>query len=121
MSSYFHMRTSIFVLPYAYFQLFSIVSQICNVIKYFQCSMCLLIINGDISNNTSLHFIHGSVRMQSFQEQDFVTDIFQDLKNSTLHREILTMPSTRKGIPPFELYVRDCWVKKYDLICESVF
>ena len=58
--------------------------------------------------------------MESFRGQDFVTDIFQDLKNSTLNRKILTIPSTRLGIPPFELYVRDCWVKICDLISSSI-
>ena len=43
---------------------------------------------------------------------------FTDLNNSVLSDDgkILTIPSTNEEIPPFEMYVRECWVDIYELI-----
>ena len=43
---------------------------------------------------------------------------FEDLNNSDLSEDgkVLTIPSTNEGIPPYEFYVRECWVKIYNLI-----
>ena len=59
-----------------------------------------------------------SVRIDSLRGVDYLGELFQDLNNSVLSADgkILRIPSTRQDIPSFELYVRECWVKIYDLI-----
>ena len=46
---------------------------------------------------------------------------FHDLSNSVLTEDgkVLIIPSTTEGIPPFEIYVRECWVQIYNLIYDS--
>ena len=43
------------------------------------------------------------------------------MNNSILSEDgkILTIPSTTEGIPPYEIYIRDCWIKIYNLICNG--
>ena len=47
---------------------------------------------------------------------------FEDLKNSYLtdNGKVLCIPSTNEDIPLFQIYIRDCWIKIYDLIYDNV-
>ena len=61
------------------------------------------------------------VMWKTFRAFENLNVFFKNLTNSILSDDgkILAIPSTREGIPPYEIYVRECWGKIYELIYDG--